>query len=89
MSAPFKRFLLPLVASVTRFLNSFRLLSLPLLIKKTSPLAVKTTFRGCFYPCAQLSYNPNTINMSAPFGFNESMLIIYTLKSKELFFKFN
>ncbi|MBQ7633112.1 MAG: hypothetical protein IJS88_03260 [Alphaproteobacteria bacterium] len=33
-----------LSAAVTRFLNSPRVLSLSLLIKKTSPLAVKTTF---------------------------------------------
>ncbi len=35
-------------ASVTCFLNSPRSLSLSLLIKKTAPLATKTTFWGCF-----------------------------------------
>ena len=40
------------LASVTRFVNAPRLLTPPLLINKTSPLAVKTTFRGCFYPRA-------------------------------------
>ena len=39
-------------ASVTRFVNSPRFAHASLLINKTSPLVVKTTFRGCFYPRA-------------------------------------
>ena len=41
-------------ASVTCFVNSPRFAYASLLINKTSPLVVKTTFRGCFYPRALL-----------------------------------
>lgn len=40
------------LASGTRFVNSLCVAYASLLINKTSPLAVKTTFRGCFYPRA-------------------------------------
>ena len=39
-------------ASITCFVNSPRFAYASLLINKTSPLVVKTTFRGCFYPRA-------------------------------------
>ena len=47
-----------LSCSVIGFLISPRSLSAPLLDNKTLPLVVKTTFRGCFHPRAQLSYTP-------------------------------
>ena len=53
---------LHLSCSVIGFLISPRSLSAPLLDNKTLPLVVKTTFRGCFHPRAQLSYTPVIIS---------------------------
>ena len=54
-----------LLASVTRFLNSLRSLSLSLLIKKTSPLAVKTTGASVVFILARnLKVAPSSLSLS-------------------------
>jgi len=72
--------LLPLVASVTRFVISFRSHLLPLLNNKTSSLAVKISVKGYFYPRAQLSYNPKIICTLYHFNFLLSISICKCFK---------
>ena len=67
ITTPFKRFLLPLVASVTR-LQIFRYTSLSLVcLKATFAARHKNVHRTFLFSCAQLSYNPNTFKITTPF----------------------
>ena len=69
ITTPFKRFLLPLVASVTR-LQIFRYTSLSLVcLKATFAARHKNVHRTFLFSCAQLSYNPNvTISLQQKYS---------------------